>query len=45
MTWFIIQEDGINKDIFNAQGEGGNSVAYKLVIDRDETATLQPGVY
>jgi extracellular elastinolytic metalloproteinase len=43
MTWFIIQQDGINKDIFNAQGEGGNSVAYKLVMTGMKLQPCSPG--
>ncbi len=43
MTWFIIQQDGINKDIFNANGEGGNSVAYKLVIEGMKLQPCSPG--
>ncbi len=43
MTWFIIQQDGINKNIFNAQGEGGNTVAYKLVIEGMKLQPCSPG--
>ena len=43
MTWFIIQQDGINKDIFNAKGEGGNTVAYKLVIEGMKLQPCSPG--
>jgi len=43
MTWFIIQQDGINKDIFNAQGEGGNTVAYKLVMTGMKLQPCSPG--
>jgi hypothetical protein len=43
MTWFIIQDEGINKDIFNAQAPGGNSVAYKLVIEGMKLQPCRPG--
>ena len=43
MTWNIIEQDGINKDIFNANGEGGNSVAYKLVIEGLKLQPCSPG--
>ena len=43
MTWNIIETDGINKDIFNANGEGGNSVAYKLVIEGLKLQPCSPG--
>jgi hypothetical protein len=43
MTWFIIQQDGINKNIFNAKGEGGNTVAYKLVIEGMKLQPCSPG--
>jgi hypothetical protein len=43
MTWFIIQDEGINKDIFNAQGAGGNSVAYQLVIEGLKLQPCSPG--
>lgn len=43
MTWNIIQMDGINRDIFNAKGEGGNSVAYKLVIEGLKLQPCSPG--
>ena len=45
MTWNIIEQDGvINKDIFNATGEGGNSVAYKLVIEGLKLQPCSPGL-
>jgi len=43
MTWFIIEQDGINKDIFNAKGEGGNTVAYKLVMTGMKLQPCSPG--
>jgi hypothetical protein len=43
MTWFIIQDDGINRNIFNAQGAGGNSVAYKLVMEGMKLQPCSPG--
>jgi extracellular elastinolytic metalloproteinase len=43
MTWNIIQMDGINKDIFNSKGGGGNSVAYKLVMAGMKLQPCSPG--
>ncbi len=43
MTWFLVVQDGINKDIFNAQGEGGNTVAYKLVMTGMKLQPCNPG--
>ncbi|MEO8764657.1 MAG: M36 family metallopeptidase [Ginsengibacter sp.] len=43
MTWNIIEQEGINKDIFNANGGGGNSVAYKLVIEGLKLQPCSPG--
>ena len=44
MTWLIIQdENAINKDIFNAWAPGGNSVAYKLVIEGMKLQPCSPG--
>lgn len=39
MTWFIIQQAGINPNLFNPAGGGGNAIALKLVI---EGLRLQP---
>ena len=39
MTWYIIQQAGINPNLFNPAGAGGNSVALKLV---QEGLRLQP---
>lgn len=39
MTWFIIQQAGINPNIYNPAVTGGNSIALKLVI---EGLRLQP---
>ena len=43
MTWFIIQQDGINPDIFKPNGIGGNSVAYKLVMLGMKLQPCSPG--
>lgn len=43
MTWFIIKDEGINPNIFNAWGAGGNSVAYKLVIEGMKLQPCSPG--
>lgn len=43
MTWAIIQNDGINKNIYNAAGAGGNSVAMKLVMEGMKLQTCSPG--
>jgi hypothetical protein len=43
MTWAIIQNDGINKNIYNANGTGGNSVALKLVLEGMKLQTCSPG--
>src|SRR6476620_7802437 len=43
MTWFIIQQDGINPDIFTPNGIGGNSVAYKLVMLGMKLQPCSPG--
>jgi hypothetical protein len=39
MTWYIIQEAGINPNLFDPTGTGGNSIALKLVT---EGLRLQP---
>jgi len=43
MTWALIQQDGINPNIFNATGTGGNSVAMKLVIEGMKLQPCSPG--
>ncbi len=43
MTWNIIEQEGINKDIFNTNGGGGNSIAYKLVIEGLKLQPCSPG--
>jgi hypothetical protein len=43
MTWNIIQMDGINTNLFNAGGTGGNSVALKLVIEGMRLQPCNPG--
>ena len=44
MTWNIIQQDGaINKNIYNASGTGGNSAAFKLVMEGMKLQPCSPG--
>lgn len=43
MTWSIIQTDGINPNLFNNATPGGNSVAYKLVIEGLKLQPCSPG--
>ncbi|HEX5154629.1 MAG TPA: M36 family metallopeptidase [Parafilimonas sp.] len=43
MTWFIIKDEGINKDIFNSWGAGGNTTAYKLVMEGMKLQPCSPG--
>ena len=43
MTWSIIQVDGINPDLYNANGPGGNSVAMKLVMTGLKLQPCSPG--
>jgi hypothetical protein len=43
MTWNIIQMDGINSNLFNATGIGGNSVALKLVTEGMRLQPCNPG--
>ncbi|MFN8242995.1 MAG: M36 family metallopeptidase [Ferruginibacter sp.] len=43
MTWALIQTDGINANLFNNAGAGGNSVAYKLVMEGMKLQPCSPG--
>ena len=43
MTWNLIQMDGINPDLYNAGGTGGNSVALKLVMMGMKLQVCRPG--
>ncbi len=43
MTWNIIQQDGINSNLYDANGVGGNSVAMKLVMLGLKLQPCQPG--
>ncbi len=44
MTWNIIQQVGsINPNFFNAAGTGGNSIAYKLVMEGMKLQPCSPG--
>ena len=43
MTWGLIQTDGINPNMFNSTVAGGNSVAYKLVIEGLKLQPCSPG--
>jgi uncharacterized repeat protein (TIGR01451 family) len=43
MTWQLIQQDGINTNLFNATGVGGNSVALKLVTEGLKLQPCSPG--
>ncbi len=44
MTWGIIQQEGvINPNIFDANGIGGNSVAFKLVMQGMKLQPCKPG--
>ncbi len=43
MTWNMIQIDGINTNIFNANGTGGNSDAMKLVMLGMKLQPCSPG--
>jgi hypothetical protein len=43
MTWNIIQQDGINSNLYDANGTGGNSVALKLVMLGLKLQPCQPG--
>jgi len=43
MTWEMIQQTGINRNLFNATGIGGNSAALKLVIEAMKLQPCSPG--
>ncbi|NNV56396.1 M36 family metallopeptidase [Limnovirga soli] len=43
MTWGIIQTAGINTNIYNASGAGGNSIALKLVTQGMKLQPCKPG--
>ena len=43
MTWNLIAIDGINTNIFNASGTGGNSAALKLVVEGMRLQPCSPG--
>ncbi|MFT3909182.1 MAG: M36 family metallopeptidase [Ferruginibacter sp.] len=43
MTWEMIQQDGINPNLFNPAGTGGNSAAMKLVIEGMRLQPCSPG--
>jgi len=43
MTWNIIGQDGINTNIYNAAGAGGNSVALNLVMQGMKLQPCSPG--
>ena len=43
MTWEIIQQAGINPNLFNASGTGGNTIALKLVTEAMKLQPCSPG--
>ncbi len=43
MTWEMIQLDGINPNIFNAAGVGGNSAALKVMVEGMKLQPCSPG--
>lgn len=43
MTWGLIQSEGINTNLYNAEGTGGNSVALKLVTLGMKLQPCSPG--
>jgi hypothetical protein len=43
MTWYIIQQAGINPNLYNPAGVGGNSIALKLVIEGLRLQPCSPG--
>ena len=45
MTWEIIAQDGINPNIFNPSGTGGNTAALKLVVEGMRLQPCSPGIH
>ena len=43
MTWGLIQNNGINPDLYNASSNAGNSIALKLVTEGMKLQTCRPG--
>lgn len=43
MTWGLIQEEGINPNLYNPEGKGGNSIALKLVTLGMKLQPCSPG--
>ena len=43
MTWDLIQIEGINPDLYNADGKGGNSISMKLVMLGLKLQACRPG--
>lgn len=43
MTWELIAQDGINPNIYDATATGGNSAAFKLVIEGMRLQPCSPG--
>lgn len=43
MTWEIIQQDGINPNLYDVNGVGGNSIALKLVMEGMKLQPCRPG--
>lgn len=43
MTWEMINQDGINPNLFNPAGTGGNTAAMKLVIEGMRLQPCSPG--
>jgi hypothetical protein len=43
MTWGLIQQQGINTNLFNAAAVGGNSIALKLVVEGMRLQPCSPG--
>ena len=43
LTWKLIETDGINPNIFDANGTGGNVVALKLVTEAMKLQACRPG--
>ncbi|MBI5858871.1 MAG: M36 family metallopeptidase [Sphingobacteriales bacterium] len=43
ITWAMIQQNGINPNLFNPAGIGGNSAAFKLVTEAMKLQPCSPG--